>query len=140
MQLKDPQEKGPITYKRLFPDYRVQACTRTPVDRDVFGVWRVHYNTHDYEMVLGRDHSFGVFATLPDWRQPAKGDIRHQLWNGTWRIADGNAAVNVTSVPSFEGESTQRRQWPIIGIERDRIAVRDGPVRYLWQRLKYDGI
>lgn len=137
MQLKDSQEKGPIIYKRLFPDYSVQTCTRTPVDRDLFGVWRCHYNTHDYEMAFGQDHSFGIFAKWPDWRRPAKGDVRHQLWTGTWRIMDGNVVTNVKSVPSFEGESieTQRRQWPIIGIERDRVVVRDGPVRYLWQRL-----
>ena len=137
MQLNDPEEKRPITYKRLFPDYSVQTCNRIPIDRDLFGAWRVHYNTHDYEMVLGQDHSFGVFAKLPDWRQPAKGDVRQQLWTGTWRIADGKLLTNVKSVPSFEGESieTQHGQWPVIGIERDRIAVRDGPVRYLWQRL-----
>jgi hypothetical protein len=137
MQLKDSQEKGPVTYKRLFPDYSVQACARAPVDRDLFGVWRVHYNTHDYEMVLGRDHSFGIFANMPNWHQPAKGGVRQQLWTGTWRIADGNMVTDVKTVPSYEGESieTRRGQWPIIGIERDRIAVRDGPVRYLWQRL-----
>jgi len=137
MQLKDSQEEGPIASKRLFPDYSVPACTRTPVDRDLFGVWRVHYNTHDYEIVLGRDHSFGVFANLPDWRQPVKADVRQQLWTGTWRIADGKVVTNARTVPSFDGESieTRRRQWLIIGIERDRIVIRDGPVRYLWQRL-----
>ena len=137
MQLKGSQDETPVTYKRLFPDYSVKPCTRTPVDRDLFGRWRFHYNTHDYEIVLGGDHTFGIFANLPDWRQPAKGDVRQQLWTGRWRIVDGNVVTDVKNVPSFEGESieTHRRQWPIIGIERDRIAVRDGPVRYLWQRL-----
>jgi hypothetical protein len=137
MQLKGSHEKGPVTYKRLLPDYSVPACTRTPIDRDLFGVWRVHYNTHDYELVFGRDHSFGIFANLPDWRQPAKGDVRQQLWTGTWRILDRNIVINMKNVPSFDGESieTHRRQWPVIGIEGDRVAVQDGPVRYLWQRL-----
>jgi hypothetical protein len=137
MQLKDSQGNGVNTYKRLFPDYNVRARTRNPIDSDLFGVWRFHYNTHDYEMVLERDHSFGVFVYLPNWRQPAKGDVRHRLWTGTWRIADGEVVTDAKTVPSFEGESieTRRSQWPIIGIERDRIAVREGPVRYLWQRL-----
>ena len=138
MQLKDSQQTRPITYQRLFPDYSLEASRRTPVDRDLFGIWRVHYNTRDYEMVLGQDHSFGVFARLPDWRQPAKDNVQQQLWTGTWRLAHGKLLTDADNVPSFDGESIQTRhgQWPIVEFERDRIAVRDGPVRYLWERTK----
>jgi hypothetical protein len=137
MQLTDSKRGGVVTYKRLFPDYSVQACRRPPVDSDVFGVWRVHYNTHDYEIVLGRDHSFGVFANMPNWRQPQKGAIREQLWTGTWRIQSGKLLTDAKTVPSFNGEliETKHGGWPIIGVETGRIAVRDGPVRYVWQRL-----
>lgn len=137
LQLQDPDEKRIVRYRRLFPDYVVQACTRVPLDQDVFGSWRVHYNTHDYEIVLGRDHSYGVFVNLSNSRQPAQGNPRQQLWTGAWRIENGRLLTDVKTVPSFEGESieTRRGAWSIIGIERNRIAVRDGPVRYVWQRL-----
>jgi hypothetical protein len=135
MQLKESKE-GVVTYKRLFPDYSVRECKRGPIDSDVFGVWRVHYNTHDYEISLGRDHTLGIFANLPDWRQ-ATGDIRQQLWTGTWRIENGKLQTEAKTVPSFKGEmiETNRGAWPIIGIEAGRIAVRNGPVRYVWHRL-----
>ena len=66
LELVDPNEKRVLSYKRLFPDSTVRACTRDVVDTDLFGSWRVHYNTHDYEIVLGRDHSIGVFANMPN--------------------------------------------------------------------------
>ena len=96
-----------------------------------------HYNTHDYEIVLGRDHSIGVFANMPNWREPGKGDVREQLWAGIWCTANGKLLTEMKTVPSFKGEAIEmrHRQWPIIGIETSRIAVRDGPVRYVWQRL-----
>jgi hypothetical protein len=137
LQLLDPEEKPVLSYKRLFVDYTVRACTRVPVDQDLFGSWRVHYNTHDYEIVFGRDHRFGIFANMPNWRQPVKGDVRKQLWRGTWHVADGKLLTAAKTVPSFQGEliETRHSQWQIIGIEPGRIAVRDGPVRYVWQRL-----
>ena len=137
LELVDPNEKRVLSYKRLFPDSTVRACTRDVVDTDLFGSWRVHYNTHDYEIVLGRDHSIGVFANMPNWREPGKGDVREQLWAGIWRTANGKLLTEMKTVPSFKGEAIEmrHRQWPIIGIETSRIAVRDGPVRYVWQRL-----
>lgn len=132
MQLKDTKE-GVVSYKRLFPDYSVQASKRAPVDTDVFGLWRVHINTHDYEIALGRDHTLGIFANRPD----PTGDIRQQLWTGYWRIENGKVLIEAKTVPIFTGESieTNRWGWPIIGIEAGRIAVRNGPVRYVWHRL-----
>jgi len=136
MQVTDSKRAGVVTYKRLFPDYSVQACKHAPVDSDVFGVWRAHYNTHDYEIMLGRDHSFGVFGNMPNWRQPQKGPIREQFWKGTWQIVNGKLLTDAKTVPSFKGESieTNHGSWPIIGCETDRIAVRNGPVHYVWQR------
>jgi hypothetical protein len=137
MQLTDSKGGGVVIYKRLFPDYSVQACRHPLADSDVSGSWRVHYNTHDYEFVFGRDHSFGVFANMPNWWQPRKGAIREQLWTGTWRTEGGKLLTDAKTVPSFKEEliETKHGGWPIIGVETDRIAVREGPVRYVWQRL-----
>ncbi len=137
LQLLDPNEKRVLSYKRLFPDSTVPTCTRDVVDTDLFGSWRVHYNTHDYEIVLGRDHSVGIFANMPNWTEPQKGDVREQFWTGTWRAGNGKLLLDLRSVPSFKGEAveTGHRQWPITGIEANRMAVTDGPVRYVWQRL-----
>jgi hypothetical protein len=82
LQLLDPNEKRVLSYKRLFPDSTVPICTRDVVDSDLFGSWRVHYNTHDYEIVLGRDHSVGIFANMPNWTEPGKGDMRELRTGG----------------------------------------------------------
>ena len=74
---------------------------------------------------------------MPNWTEPGKGDMREQFWSGTWRTANGKLLTDLKSVPSFKGEATKTgyRQWSITGIEANRIAVTDGPVRYVWQRL-----
>ena len=137
LQLLDPNEKRFLSYKRLFPESTVSACTRDVVDTDLFGSWHVHCNTHDYEIVLGRDHSFNIFANIPNWLEPGKGEVRTQLWAGTWRAANRKLLMDGKTVPGFTGEAikTEHRQWPVIGIEANRIAVTDGPVRYVSQRL-----
>jgi hypothetical protein len=137
LQLQEPDEKEVFTYKRLSRDYQIPISTRVPIEDDVFGAWRFHYHTHDYGVVPGRDHSYGVFAMLPDLHQPDKGDVPPQLWTGTWQMSNGKLLTDTKSVPAFEGDRirTHQGEWPIVGIEPRRIAVREGPVRCVWQRL-----
>jgi hypothetical protein len=119
-----------LTYHRLLPDYVLAPVKRALDDADLIGRWRIHYHTRDYEVSLGQDHTCGDFAQV--------GGVRTQFFTGTWRIKDPDLIMDTKSIPTFVGESitSSHQRWAVVGVEPQRIAIRDGPVPYLMQRFK----
>jgi hypothetical protein len=119
-----------LTYHRLSPDYVLAPMKRALNDDDLIGTWRIHYHTRDYELSFGQDHTCGDFAQVDG--------VRTQFFTGTWRIKDSDLLMDTKSIPTFDGESITdgHQRWAVIGVEPQRIAIRDGPVQYLMQRLK----
>ncbi|MFZ3374384.1 MAG: hypothetical protein WA183_02405 [Chthoniobacterales bacterium] len=130
MVAKEPDGKAIRNFKRISGDTVVASMKRAPLDADFIGTWRIHYHTRDYEMSFGQNHSCGDFAQLDG--------VRTQFFAGTWRIKDRDLIMNTKSLPAFVGESVTsgHQQWAVIGVEPQRIAIRDGPVQYLLLRLK----
>jgi hypothetical protein len=119
-----------LTYKRLLPDYVLAPMKRAPNDADFIGTWKIHYNTHDFEMSFSRDHRYGNFARVEG--------VLQQFFTGTWHTDGNQLIVDAKSVPMFEGDSVHksRMRWLVTGIEPQRIAIKDGPVTYCLERLK----
>jgi hypothetical protein len=119
-----------ITYKRLSHYCALAPIKRAPNDADFVGTWQIHYNTHDFEMSFSRDHRYGDFAKV--------GGVLEEFFTGTWHTDGDQLIVDAKSVPMFEGDSVHQSQlrWLVIGIEPQRIAIRDGPVPYCLERLK----
>jgi hypothetical protein len=119
-----------LTYHRLSPDYVLAPMKRAPNDADFVGTWHIHYNTHDYEISFGQDHTCGDFAQIES--------VRKQFFTGIWRIDGNELVVDATSVPMFEGDSVSKSQlkWLVTGLETQRFAIKDGPISYCLERLK----
>jgi hypothetical protein len=119
-----------LTYHRLSPDYVLAPVNRALDDADLIGTWRIHYHTRDYEVSLGEDHTCGDFAQV--------GGVRTQFFTGTWRTKGADLIMDTKSIPTFVGESitNSHQRWAVVGLEPQRIAIRDGPVSYVMQRLK----
>jgi hypothetical protein len=130
MLAKEPDGKAIRNFKRISDDTVVASMKRAPVDADFIGTWRIHYHTRDYEVSLGQDHTCGDFAQLDG--------VRTQFSAGTWRIKGSDLIMDTKSIPTFDGESVTsgHQRWAVVGVEPRRIAIRDGPVQYLLQRLK----
>jgi hypothetical protein len=59
------------TAEVTFVRFRVPTCResvfpaqRAISEKDLLGVWRVHWSTHDYEYSFNEDHSFSIAATI----------------------------------------------------------------------------
>ncbi len=115
-----------LTYKRLLPDYVLSPMKGIPNDADFVGTWKMHYNTHDYEMSFKKDHSYGDFAQLQG--------VREQLFSGIWHTDGNRLIVDAKSVEDPTRKS--HLSWSVTAIESQRIAIRDGPVPYILERLK----
>ena len=128
--IKNFDDNKTVTYKRLLPDHVLTPMKRAPTDADVVGIWRIHFNTQDYEMLFSRDHTYGSFVQ-------AEG-VRQQLFSGTWHIDGNQLRVGAKSVPMFEGESIDKSElrWVVTAVEPQRIAIKDGPVSYCLERSK----
>lgn len=57
----------------------LSPAKRAPSEKDLFGVWRVHWSTHDYEYSFNEDHSFFEAA-------PINGEFV-ELDHGIWRLS-----------------------------------------------------
>lgn len=128
--MKNFDDSKVLTYKRLLPDHVLAQIQRAPSDADFVGTWRIHFNTHDYEILFNEDHTCGDFAQVEG--------ARKQFFTGIWHI-DGNQLIaDAKSVPMFEGESIHKShlRWLVTGIEPQTIAIKDGPVSYCLERLK----
>jgi hypothetical protein len=81
-------------------------------------------------MSFSKDHSYTNFARVEG--------IRKQFFTGIWHTDGNQLRVDAKSVPMFEGDLTHKSQlsWSVTAIEPQRIAIRDGPVPYILERLE----
>jgi hypothetical protein len=128
--LKDFEEKNILTFRRVSNDRNVAPLSRAVADSDIEGTWRIRYNTHDYEMAFGKDHTVTDFAEFEG--------VRTKFHVGNWQIRNSQLTMEMESVPTFTGESISKGQsrWTVVGIEPQRMAIKDGPVPYVLQRVK----
>jgi len=116
-----------LTYKRLLPDYVLTLIQRPPSDADFVGTWQIHYNTHDYEERFGADHSAVTSFRLEGRAEEAA--------TALWRI-DGHDLIMDVKTDSNGPVEHRTIRWEVTGIQPQRIAIKDGPVPYILERLK----
>ena len=131
LTIKDPDESSRRTFRLISRDRSVKLIRgRSVIDSDVRGRWRVHFDTRDYELFFAEDHQVVDFAEVEGQQK--------KLHTGTWRIERNDELIaDVKSVPFFAGESIKENhfKWKIVGIEPNRIAIKEGPIGYIMHRI-----
>jgi hypothetical protein len=96
------------------------------VEPQLVGTWKIHLNTHDYEMIFRADRTFAATAQVEG----------HQVDvpSGTWRL-DGDKLI-VELEKEKEDDEQSGFRWTIVGFERDCVALRYGTMQLALGRLK----
>ena len=130
LQMKNFDGSKVLTYKRLSHDYALDPIKRAPIDADFVGSWQIHYNTHDCEIAFNKDHSYSLFVAVnASWEQ---------FFTGSWHTSGNRIVIDRKSVPQYPGESVEESQlrWTVTGIDSQKLAIKDGPVPYILERLR----
>ncbi|HWX17130.1 MAG TPA: hypothetical protein VNY07_11125 [Chthoniobacterales bacterium] len=116
-----------LTYKRLSYDHAFARVTRAPNDADLVGTWQAHYNTHDYEHRLNEDHS-----TVTSYHLDGR---VIEMATGSWHV-EGNDLTMDVKIESDGPAESRKIRWAITAVEPKRIAIKEGPVSYVLERVK----
>jgi hypothetical protein len=113
-------DKNPVTFHRFqlpkCPDSRVLENGQQLQEIDLSGLWKMHFNTHDYQVRLGPERQFAMVGFyLDEW---------HPISEGEWRLEEQRLIAH-SKWAEAGPEKYVDRTWIITAAGKDCLLAED---------------